>query len=166
MLARCRRFKPQVQADEFAKWIKRGRPEDNAQPVYGKLGGESELTSTSQLAAMSAVIEATPTSEIRRELEETAVSMPTDEELVGLSRSFNGWLEALLKRRMLPSYSYYALFKAIDDDGSGFITYDELYAPSLATVCDDGGEMRVLMCVCMCCRSQSEGGAQGDGCDI
>ena len=39
----------------------------------------------------------------------------------------HSWLEELIHKRNLPAdHSYFALFKAVDADGSGFVTYDEL----------------------------------------
>ena len=117
----------QVQADEFAQWIKLGAKDEAAQPQYGRMGGKSEMTTDSEMASMTAVIEATPTIALRQELEAAGVPMPSQSELQSLSVQFNEWLEALIHKRNLPAtHSYFALFKALDADGSGFVTYDEL----------------------------------------
>ena len=90
-------------------------------------GGESEMTTDSEMAGMTAVIQATPTLALRQELEAAGVPLPAESELLSLSVQFNEWLEVLIQKRNLPAtHSYFALFKALDADGSGFLTYDEL----------------------------------------
>ena len=116
----------QVQADEFAQWIKLGAKDVAAQPTYGRMSGKSEMTTDSEMAGMTAVIQATPTLALRQELEAAGVPLPAESELLSLSVQFNEWLEVLNTKRGLPSHSYFALFKALDADGSGFLTYDEL----------------------------------------
>jgi len=76
---------------------------------------------------MSAVLESTPTATMRQELAAADVEIPGDEQLTALSRIFNEWIEDLRHNKgMAASHSWYNLFKEMDEDGSGFLTYDEL----------------------------------------
>merc|ERR550514_1939932 len=76
---------------------------------------------------MGSAIACQPTSEMRVELDEMEVAFPTDDELTTLSEKMNVWLE---EDRELHgrghSVTWFNLFAEVDQDGSGFITYDEL----------------------------------------
>ena len=77
---------------------------------------------------MDVALESTPTSEMLSELEAANFALPTDDELTELSKRMNGWLEQ--KRHdegQARSHTWFNLFKEIDQDGSGYVTYDEFY---------------------------------------
>merc|ERR1719326_2364475 len=49
-----------------------------------------------------------------------------DDAVDGLSRKYNEWLEKAMHDQNKTTHSWYNLFKEADEDGSGFITFDEL----------------------------------------
>lgn len=63
------------------------------------------------------------TNDIKAELEAAGVPLPTDEEVTELSRQFNGRLAEAMRGK---TGTWYTLFKEVDDDASGLITYDEM----------------------------------------
>jgi Ca2+-binding EF-hand superfamily protein len=72
-----------------------------------------------------------PTTSMRAELEAKGVALPDAERLDRLSRTFNERLEeartkALGNQATQTRVSWIQLFRQIDKDGSGFITYDEM----------------------------------------
>lgn len=74
-----------------------------------------------------------PTAEMRQTLAAAGVSLPEGDELTALSRLFNTVLEASYARSQTASLnkaqghgSWFNLFREIDEDGSGVITFDEL----------------------------------------
>ena len=68
-----------------------------------------------------------PTRTMRMELEKEGEAIPDEAELTQMSALFNERLEAYRKRSSLPpSFTYYNLFKAVDMDDSGYVSYDEL----------------------------------------
>ena len=53
--------------------------------------------------------------------------LPSDRELTEYAKRFTSWIEQWRYDQRLPaSTSWYNLFKEIDNDSSGFITFDEL----------------------------------------
>ena len=73
--------------------------------------------------------EATPTAQMRAELQEAGVLLVADDELLSLSKLFYEGLEAVrieVGTKNQGNVTWHNLFTQIDDDGSGFITYDEL----------------------------------------
>lgn len=62
------------------------------------------------------------------------MELPSDDELDELSRQFNARLEVVMPGKDR-ARSWYTLFKEIDDDESGLITYDELIKVSRPTRC-------------------------------
>ena len=75
---------------DWHRWIKRGVKEVTRQPIYGKMDGESLMNSANTMAALTANIEAPPTAVLRQELEASGVSLPGKEEMLSLSKQFNG----------------------------------------------------------------------------
>lgn len=77
---------------------------------------------------MGRAIDSTPTSDLLRELEEAGVPLPGEKEMVSLSRMLNKEIEkyrkAVLGQESAPTW--YNVYAVLDQDGSGFITYDEL----------------------------------------
>ena len=51
----------------------------------------------------------------------------TDDELLACSKQMNEWLEKSVYASNRATHSWFNLFKEVDDDGSGFITHDELH---------------------------------------
>ena len=116
-----------VQKDEMAAFFKLGAPaKHKADPKNAKKSSQNLVDSTSRYGMMEAIA-SQPTADMRIELEKAGVAIPNDEELTSLSKRFSGWLEA---RRHLEgkaaSTTWYNLFAEVDQDGSGFITYDEM----------------------------------------
>jgi len=77
---------------------------------------------------MGRAIDSTPTSDLLRELEEAGVPLPGEKEMVSLSRMLNKEIEkyrkTVLGQESAPTW--YNVYAVLDQDGSGFITYDEL----------------------------------------
>eukprot|EP00325_Prymnesiales_sp_UTEX-LB-985_P005232 CAMPEP_0174699598 /NCGR_PEP_ID=MMETSP1094-20130205/4830_1 /TAXON_ID=156173 /ORGANISM="Chrysochromulina brevifilum, Strain UTEX LB 985" /LENGTH=784 /DNA_ID=CAMNT_0015896965 /DNA_START=84 /DNA_END=2440 /DNA_ORIENTATION=+ len=70
---------------------------------------------------------ANDTAQMREELTAAGVELPSEEALKRLSQSFHAWLErARREQGKGTTTSIVTLFKELDDDGSGFITFDEL----------------------------------------
>ena len=66
-----------------------------------------------------------PTSEMRAELEAAGVALPAGEELTAFSSVWNTGLETARAKMGNDGFSWFMLFKEVDEDGSGFVTYDE-----------------------------------------
>lgn len=76
-----------------------------------------------------AVVASTPTKELRKELEAAGEPLPDDDQLDELAQLFIDRLEALrgaTGERNQGSMTWHNLFSAVDKDGSGLITLDEL----------------------------------------
>ena len=86
----------------------------------------SQLQST--LTSMNVAIASTPTFEMRAELESAGVALPAEEELNVLSTQFNEWLTAAFYELggKVESLSWKDLYNVMDDDASGFLTFDEV----------------------------------------
>ena len=68
-----------------------------------------------------------PTKQLRGELAADSVGLPNIDELKRLASDFNTWLEAARRDQGKgKATSVFSLFKEVDEDGSGFITYDEM----------------------------------------
>ena len=67
------------------------------------------------------------TKAMREECEAEGIVLPSEDELNRLSAQFNGRLEVVMPGKDR-ARSWYILFKEIDDDESGLITFDELTA--------------------------------------
>jgi len=116
--------------DEMAAFFKRGAPakysvgpkqidkEHSAKTLLGSISGDR--------VGMSAAIASTPTKEMLAELEQAGISLPDDDELTELSKQINEWLENWRELHGLNrSVTWHNLYREVDVDGSGFITYDE-----------------------------------------
>lgn len=66
-----------------------------------------------------------PTKSLRAALAERGVPPPTDDDLVRLSGLFNEGLERARKLKNLEGFSFIMLFKEVDEDLSGYVTFDE-----------------------------------------
>ena len=76
---------------------------------------------------MSRALDCTPTHELLAELEKTGIALPSETELLDLSRKLNKWLaEYRVLHGQNSKASWFNLFALVDQDGSGFVTYDEL----------------------------------------
>ena len=131
--------RPQVQqkyeGSKTVTSVQREKPQTN---VVGELkGGMSQpiqrehthktLVGDFARAGMGGAIASTPTTVMRTELAEAGVELPGEEELTVLSKRFGEWIEQYRRdNRKGPTHSWHALFKEIDRDGSGDVTFDEL----------------------------------------
>ena len=81
-----------------------------------------------KLMSMNNVMEAQPTSAMRLELQAKNVALPTDGELTTLSTTFNAWLTSAFYEAggRADALSWVDLYNVLDDDSSGFITFDEV----------------------------------------
>ena len=96
--------------------------------VNSTIGSARDLVSSIERHGMARPLDCQPTSEMREELEEAGVSLPTEAEMDDLSKKLNVWLdEARVLHGKGNAKTWYNLFSEVDEDGSGFITYDELH---------------------------------------
>ena len=73
-------------------------------------------------------LDAQPTVEMRSELEKLGVPLPDDEGVRELAKKFVNWIEDYKYKFMLPpSHTWANLFATLDEDHSGFVSYDEMY---------------------------------------
>ena len=95
---------------------------------HGMMGASAK----SHLSSMNNVVEAVPTSEIRAELNAAGVPLNTDDELTSLSTTFNAWLTSAFYEGggRADALSWVDLYNFMDDDASGFVTYDEVCTSS------------------------------------
>jgi Ca2+-binding EF-hand superfamily protein len=86
------------------------------------------LTSSFERHGMSGALDCTPTAKLLEELERAGVALPTPHELSGLARLLIKWLEEYRKMVLYQNSapSWFNIYEVLDQDGSGFITYDEL----------------------------------------
>ena len=121
-----------VLKDEFHAFLKLYVP---PQSTEAKFGGQDRVVGQAfgQFIRAGEAIASTPTAQMRDELQKAGTPLPDDEQLTALSRQFNQDLEASRARsqtnalsRAQGSGSWYNLFREVDEDGSGFVTYDEL----------------------------------------
>ena len=66
------------------------------------------------------------TPEMRAKLAAEGHSLPDEDRLMALSKLFNERLEDARKQKNQEGFSWYSLFKTLDVDGSGYVTFDEL----------------------------------------
>ena len=96
-------------------------------PAAIKEHTSANLVGAIERHGMGAVIACTPTSEMLEELEAAGVALPDDGELDRLSKLLNEWLEVMRESEgRQRSLSWFSLFKEVDEDGSGDVTFDEL----------------------------------------
>ena len=110
----------------MAAFLKRGETK-RATPM--KRGGQAtSIASFNSLMSMNNVEEAPRTSEIRAELNAAGVPLNTDDELTSLSTTFNAWLTSAFYEGggRADALSWVDLYNFMDDDASGFVTYDEV----------------------------------------
>ena len=124
-----------VTADEFKRFITRGELKGKGGIKFGGRGGQA----TDGFAITSAeAVASKPTKEMRAELEAAGTALPADDQLTALSMLFNERLEASRVRsqdsagKAQGEASWFNLFCEVDEDRSGFITYDELVETSRA----------------------------------
>ena len=116
----------ELHKDEVAGFLRRG----SKSPMKKAPSMKKEHTSASLVGAisgdrvnMNVAIASQPTAEMRAEIEAAGVVLPDDDELTKLSTKLNEWLEEMRhKDGKDKSTSWFNLFAAIDEDGSGFST--------------------------------------------
>lgn len=121
-----------IQRDEFKRFIRLGAPaskDDGSR--FHSLAGNSNMGGTFEAYKSSneALVGTTPTRVIRAELEAEDQALPGDAELNELSKAFHEGLESYRiswGAKTEHTLSWYQIFKDIDEDGNGAITYDEL----------------------------------------
>ena len=155
----------QVLADEFRKFIKQYEPPKREGATFGGRGGRADakgLGGTMSALVSQEAVASQPTAEMRSELQEAGVELPTAEEQVHsggqggpsphnpyrdpdpnpnpnprpqvqLAKTFYEALEKVRSKwgeKTQGAISWHNVFAAFDADGSGFVTFDELYPRS------------------------------------
>lgn len=121
-----------IQKEEMAMFFKRGMHGSSTaqvQPAASHASAHDRLATggISNRFGMAEGVASTPTIEIRGELRAAGVDLPDDSQLNDLSCCLNGWLDEYRHRERKPkAHSWFNLFCEIDEDRSGFITFDEL----------------------------------------
>ena len=121
----------QIEVNEFASFAKMGAIAKKGSH-FGGAGTFAGGRAINELTSAEA-IESQPTVEMRSELSAAGVELPADEALVALSKAYNEALEVARAKsetmkltKAQGSGSWYNLFREVDEDGSGFVTFDEL----------------------------------------
>ena len=119
----------QILPDEMAPFLKLAPTSTNAglDATNKKAYLEAQAAAREAAAAPDKldVSYAVPTAEMRAALVAEGVEPLDDAELKRLSGIFNEGLEAVRKRQNKDGFSWFSLFTEIDEDGSGFVTFDE-----------------------------------------
>ena len=110
----------QIMPQEMGSFLKmiphefKSRGPDNLNKKKIELGG-------AQTAGLDRALESTPTAEMRAKLEAPL----TEDQMLGWAKQFCKWLEMSLYKKNLSVHTWFNLFSEIDEDGSGFVTFDE-----------------------------------------
>ena len=110
----------QVYPQEFGAFLRRGAADfkskapDNLNKRNIELGG-------AQTAGLGRALESTPTAEMRAKLEAPL----NEDQMLVWAKQFCKWLEMSLYKKNLSVHTWFNLFSEIDEDGSGFVTFDE-----------------------------------------
>jgi Ca2+-binding EF-hand superfamily protein len=96
-------------------------------PPVAKGHTSANLVGAIERHGMGSAIESTPTVEMKKELAADGVALPNEAQLTTLSERMNEWLEDLRHNEGREhSVSWFNLFKELDEDGDGNVTFDEL----------------------------------------
>ena len=117
-----------LEKDEMASFLRLGEDAIPApKPLPVSQASSQSTVSVLERHGMSRALDCTPTHELLAELEKTGIALPSEAELLDLSRKLNKWLaEYRVLHGQNSKASWFNLFALVDQDGSGFVTYDEL----------------------------------------
>lgn len=101
----------------------RAKQKESGPPPSAKLVGAI----SADRYGMNTALESQPTAEMRAELMAKGVELPDDAALTELSQLLNTWIEEYMYKHNKVSHTWFNLFAEVDKDGSGFVTYDEMY---------------------------------------
>ena len=124
----------QITGDEMARFFRLAERDKSKSSM--KKGNKSFITrgessvkeaKAREIAQSSRAIDSQPTSEMKKELKAAGVELPSEDELMAIAKKFVAWIEDYkYKEHLDPSHSWANLFKTVDEDGSGFLSFDEL----------------------------------------
>ena len=110
----------QIMPQEMGSFLKmiphefKSKGPDNLNKKKIELGG-------AQTAGLGRALESTPTAEMRAKLEAPL----NEDQMLVWAKQFCKWLEMSLYKKNLSVHTWFNLFSEIDEDGSGFVTFDE-----------------------------------------
>ena len=88
---------------------------------------QQHLVSSIERHNMNVALECTPTAEMKKDLEMSGDDLLDDAMLTAWAIKLTEWIEEYrFDQKLPPSHSWYQLFKEVDNDSSGWVTFDEL----------------------------------------
>jgi hypothetical protein len=130
----------QLDLHEMRLFLERGALHDDHKPKFGGMNDFQRGSSKRLIGSISGdrvnmgeALASQKTKDMRAELEGKGVAVPEGDELKEISKMFNKRLEKSYADGQTGSHhatlghgSWYNLFREVDEDGSGFVTFDEL----------------------------------------